>query len=885
MRIHIFDAEQSAYDVAILIKESHFDKSKMTEYYIRPLVSQGMEAKQAIAFDLPYDKKKVSSQCIKSYLKQLLPVLQKYGIKYIYCADAEYFKVLAKQAKATSHIGYTFNCGVVGFEYMQVMLGINHGILMYDPNQAPKLDLSLHTLISVMNNNYKALGTGIIQYACYPQTNEQIQAFLDGLHKHPTLTCDIEAFSLNLFKAGLGSIAFAWNKNEGGSFLIDYKRVINDDGSMDGESPEESWASHFGYNKPNQTVKRMLRQFFIKYQGKLIFHNATYDIKVQILNLFMEHPTDYKGMLYGLEIMTRHFDDTKVIAFLALNTTVDISLSLKDLAHEYAGNYAQDDINDIRLILAKELLEYNLVDCLSTWYVYDKYYPQMLRDNQKEIYDTIMKPSLKILIQMELVGMPIDLSRVNEVEAELLGLQSKYLNQLSNASCVLACEKTIKYKALTAINAKLKTKQHGMDKVADTVFNPNSGNHLIELLYTVMALPVLDYTATKLPATGADSLEKLINHTTNQEYKDVINALIGLSKVDKILTSFIPSFKEATVKGGMAWLHANFNLNGTMSGRLSCTKPNLQQIPSGSEFGKLIKSCFKAPKGMVFAGADFSSLEDRINALLTKDTNKLKVYTDGYDGHCLRAAYYFPNELSYIDKSDPKSVNQTADKKHRHYYLRNIGKSPTFLLTYMGTWNGLVKNCGFSETQAKQIEANYHELYKESDDWAKQKLDLCCKQGYIDVAFGLRIRTPLLAKSVLGNSKTLREAEAEARSVGNAISGQSYGLLNNRAAIAFMNRVWASEFKYDIFLVSLIHDAIYLIMRDSIRAVAWVNKILIEEMAWQELPEIQHPQVKLGAELDIFYKGWHQPITLPNNANAQQIKQYCKEEAMKYDSK
>jgi len=134
MRIHIFDAEQSAYDVAILIKESHFDKSKMSEYYIKPLVSQGMEAKQAIAFDLPYDKKKVSSQCIKAYLKQLLPVLQKYGVKYIYCADAEYFKVLAKQAKATSHIGYTFNCGVVGFEYMQVMLGINHGILMYDPN-------------------------------------------------------------------------------------------------------------------------------------------------------------------------------------------------------------------------------------------------------------------------------------------------------------------------------------------------------------------------------------------------------------------------------------------------------------------------------------------------------------------------------------------------------------------------------------------------------------------------------------------------------------------------------------------------------------------------------------------------------------------------------
>ena len=61
----------------------------------------------------------------------------------------------------------------------------------------------------------------------------------------------------------------------------------------------------------------MLRQFFIKYKGKLIFHNATYDIKVQILNLFMEHATDYKVCCMVLEIMTRHFDDTKVIAFLA----------------------------------------------------------------------------------------------------------------------------------------------------------------------------------------------------------------------------------------------------------------------------------------------------------------------------------------------------------------------------------------------------------------------------------------------------------------------------------------------------------------------------------------------------------------------------------------
>lgn len=220
-----------------------------------------------------------------------------------------------------------------------------------------------------------------------------------------------------------------------------------------------------------------------------------------------------------------------------------------------------------------------------------------------------------------------------------------------------------------------------------------------------------------------------------------------------------------------------------------------------------------------------------------------------------------------------KQINRV---KSEYPTLRQSAKAPVFALQYAGTWATLVKNCGFSETQAKQIEANYHELYKESDDWAKQKLDLCCKQGYIDVAFGLRIRTPLLAKSVLDNSKTLREAQAEARSVGNAISGQSYGLLNNRAAIAFMNRVWASEFKYDIFLVALVHDAVYAIMRDNVRVVEWVNRVLIEEMSWQELPEIQHPDVKLGAELDIFYPDWSKPITLPNNATRSEIRTICK---------
>lgn len=266
-----------------------------------------------------------------------------------------------------------------------------------------------------------------------------------------------------------------------------------------------------------------------------------------------------------------------------------------------------------------------------------------------------------------------------------------------------------------------------------------------------------------------------------------------------------------------------------------------------------------------------TNVEDYISALTTKDPNKLNVYIKGFDGHCLRAAYYFRDELPHIDLDDPKSVNTI---KKIHPELRQDSKGPTFALTYQGTAYTLVSNLGWSEEKAKSVEANYHELYKVSDRYVQKRLEQASKDGFVEVAFGLRVRTPLLKQVMWGQGRVPYEAQAEGRTAGNAL-GQSYGLLNNRAATAFMKKVWASEFKYDILPVALIHDAIYLLIRDDIRVVEWANKHLIEEMRWQELPEIQHPTVKLGAALDLFHPTWADPITLPNDASAAEIKACC----------
>lgn len=184
-----------------------------------------------------------------------------------------------------------------------------------------------------------------------------------------------------------------------------------------------------------------------------------------------------------------------------------------------------------------------------------------------------------------------------------------------------------------------------------------------------------------------------------------------------------------------------------------------------------------------------------------------------------------------------------------------------------------MNNCGFSEQEAEQVEKGYHEMYKVSDEWVANKIKQAEQQGYLDTAFGLRIRTPILAKSILGNSKTPYLAIAEARSVGNAVSGQSYGMLTNRALNEFMERVWKSEYSLDIFPVATIHDAIYLVIKDNINVVKWVNDNLIDCMSWQELPELKHDKVKLSAELGLFYPNWANEITLLNKTSRKEIKE------------
>lgn len=579
---HIIFKEADTYPIVLLNKLGISNKNTLTRHYLDKLVSLGIDQDKVLALTADYDDKgKASASFVKVACKDILDTCVDMGTKLIYVTDATYFKALTKQKKAEPNLGYALPCAIAGYEHITIVLGINSQTVIYNPENQTKLDKSLLTLANAFHGSYTPPGMNIIHSAHYPERLADIKQALDALHQYPELTVDIEAFSLLFNKAGIGSIAFAWDEHNGIAFKCDYCEIVqNNLNSL--KYAEFDIEARYGMQDTNLQVRKLLKEFFISYKGKLTWHNSSYDIKVCIYVLWMnEDPLNYPGLLEGLEILTRNFGDTKILAYLALNSTAGNELGLKKLAQSFAGNWAQDDIKDIKLIKGADLLKYNLIDALSTFYVKNLYEPKVVLDNQQDIYEQIMLPSLVTIIQMELSGMPMCDVAIDKAYMKLSALEEMHLKKMESLHLVETLVLITQTKKLEKINSKLKKKQHGLEKVIDIGFNPASHDQIRIILYDLMQLPVIDLTDTKLPATGASTLEKLINHTDNKEYKEFLEALIGYSKVSKILNTFLPAFKEGLLKGDNSrYLHGSFNLGGTVTGRLSSSNPNMQNLNS-----------------------------------------------------------------------------------------------------------------------------------------------------------------------------------------------------------------------------------------------------------------------------------------------------------------
>jgi DNA polymerase-1 len=484
---HFYTDPDSFPKAALLIKAAAFKYEEVKNHYADPL--------DVCIKVLPLEYNS-NNKAPASLIKEVLPIaladLNAEGITTVIIADSAYFKAATKQSKAEPHYGYKMPCTVPGYEHMDVFLTANYQGLFYNPRIQEKLDISLGAINDHLGGSYQQMGQDIIHSALYVDDLVEIELVLNLLKTYPTLTCDVETFGLSIGVSRIGTIGFAWDEHSG--------VVIN--------------VSHKIFRPPAEANKlsALLRDYFISSNSTHIYHNATFDIRCIIYDFFMNKvPDDFVAMVDALDVMCTNIHDTKLITYLATNNTAENKLSLKENAFPFAGNYAKDDIKDINLIPTEELTEYNLVDCLSTWYVFNRYYDTMVNDAQLDIYNNIFIPSLKNITQMELTGMPMDMPTIENVSKDLDLIMDHSTGRLLKEELVKDYLWLEQKKAFILKNTLLKKKFKPLDDFVATL-NPNSPKQLGSLLYDFLGLPILDTTDTGLPATGKKTIKKLYTY-------------------------------------------------------------------------------------------------------------------------------------------------------------------------------------------------------------------------------------------------------------------------------------------------------------------------------------------------------------------------------------
>jgi DNA polymerase-1 len=231
----------------------------------------------------------------------------------------------------------------------------------------------------------------------------------------------------------------------------------------------------------------------------------------------------------------------------------------------------------------------------------------------------------------------------------------------------------------------------------------------------------------------------------------------------------------------------------------------------------------------------------------------------------MNTAAMFREELEergiFIDMEDPVSINRIKDEAPD---LRNGSKRYTFGLQYGCGPSKIQSMLKGSRDRADGIYTAFHSLYSGLAEFASRNELEAKKNGYVELAFGLKLKTPRI------HSKDMGVQSAEGRSSSNAKT-QSYGMLMNRAFIELLQRLKKSKYRIGIKVINCVHDATYFLVREDPETIEWLNINLVECMAWRDDVVLRDAPIPLTAELDIG-RDWAHVITLPNNVSTEHIK-------------
>lgn len=355
------------------------------------------------------------------------------------------------------------------------------------------------------------------------------------------------------------------------------------------------------------------------------------------------------------------------------------------------------------------------------------------------------------------------------------------------------------------LEIRVKTLEKTAFEIVGDSFNLGSPKQLQTILFEQMKLPVLKKTPTGAPSTDEEVMQEL---SLEFELPKVIVEYRQLSKLKSTYTDALP----ALVNPKTGRVHTSYNQAVTSTGRLSSNNPNLQNIPIRTEEGRKIRQAFIAPNNMKIISADYSQIELRIMAHLSKDPGLLSAFEKKQDVHTATAAEVFGVSLNDV----------TSD-------MRRSAKAINFGLLYGMSAFGLAKQLGVDRNEAQKYMDVYFARYPNVHDYMEKARAFAKKHGYVETLFGRRLFIP-----DINAQNHMRKMAAERAAINAPLQGTAADII--KCAMICIDETFKKE-KTKATMIMQVHDElIFEADKNHIPAICDVIKNCMENALKMDVP-------------------------------------------------